>query len=199
MPHATEHIATKLKAAREAKGLSQRALSSAVGVPQGQISRIENDAVDLRLSSLIALARALDLELTLVPRKTVPAVQSVVRSSERATGPAGEDARRALRELKRMEKALANYSQGHPVRWEVAQLQRGLRDLRHFAAPDPEALKEASRVVRVFLKDPGNLRAVDEASSYLKELRNTLAHGFAHALPTETVRPAYSLDEDDHA
>lgn len=86
MSYATEHIATTLKAAREARGLSQRALSKTAGVPQGHISKIENGAVDLRLSSLIALARALDLELTLVPRKAVPAVQAVVRSSERTAG-----------------------------------------------------------------------------------------------------------------
>lgn len=83
MNYATEHIASALKAARERKGISQRELSAKSGVPQGHISKIENGAVNLRVSSLVILARVLDLELTLVPRKAVPAVQSIVRSSER--------------------------------------------------------------------------------------------------------------------
>ncbi len=83
MDYATEHIASVLKAAREQKGLSQRELSAKTGVPQGHISKIENGAVNLRVSSLFTLARVLDLELILVPRKTLPAVQSIVRSGGR--------------------------------------------------------------------------------------------------------------------
>ncbi len=81
MDHSIQHIAQALKKARQAKGLSQRALSRRVGIPQGHISRIENAAVDLTLSSLIQLSRALHLELMLVPRKLIPAVQSLVRSA----------------------------------------------------------------------------------------------------------------------
>ncbi|MDA7853074.1 hypothetical protein N9A71_05935 [Porticoccaceae bacterium] len=40
--------------------------------------------MDLRTSSLVALARVLDLELELVSKKTVPAVKSIVRSSASA-------------------------------------------------------------------------------------------------------------------
>ena len=81
MNYTIEHIACELREAREAKGLSQRELGKKAGVPQGHISRIENGAVDLRVSSLVALARTLDLELALVPRKVVPAWKSLVRSS----------------------------------------------------------------------------------------------------------------------
>ena len=80
MSYATEDVVSTLRTAREAKGLSQRELSAKSGVPQGHISKIENGAVDLRVSSLIALARILDLELLLVPRKSVSAVQSIARS-----------------------------------------------------------------------------------------------------------------------
>ena len=92
MTYATEHIAQSLLQARKRKGLSQRELSAKAGVPQGHISKIESGAVDLRLSSLTALARVLDLELTLVPRTTVSAVRSIVRSSERSIEPGGGDA-----------------------------------------------------------------------------------------------------------
>lgn len=81
MAYENEHIAALLKEARENKGLSQRELAKRSGVPQSHISKIEAGAVDLRVSSLSALARALDLELVLVPRKAMPAVNSIVRST----------------------------------------------------------------------------------------------------------------------
>ena len=81
MPYAVEHIVGTLKAARGSKKLSQRALGGKVGVPQSHISKIESGTVDLRLSSLIELARVLDLELVLTPRTLVPAVQSLIRTT----------------------------------------------------------------------------------------------------------------------
>lgn len=80
MSYGTEELAARLKAAREAKGLSQRDLSALAGVPQSHISKIENNAVDLRVSSLSSIAHALDLELMLIPRKALPAVRSIARS-----------------------------------------------------------------------------------------------------------------------
>lgn len=83
MIHAVEYLSKALKQAREEKRLSQRALSTRVGMPQAQISKIENAAVDMQASTLIALARALDLELMLVPRNAVPAVKSLAGVSNR--------------------------------------------------------------------------------------------------------------------
>ena len=80
MTYSTETMAGELKAARAAKGLSQRVLSERAGVPQSHISRIERGGVDLRLSSLVEIARALDLEVILVPRKHLPAVRSITRT-----------------------------------------------------------------------------------------------------------------------
>lgn len=82
MTYLLEDIGNKLKAARLRKGLSQRDLSAKAGLPQAQISKIENGATDLRLSSLIALSRALDLELEMIPRRTLPAVEALVRDVE---------------------------------------------------------------------------------------------------------------------
>lgn len=66
------------------KELTQRELSRLAGVPQSHISRIENGAVDLRLLSLVEIARVLDLEVALVPRKSVSAVRSIIRGSRQA-------------------------------------------------------------------------------------------------------------------
>lgn len=80
MLYGGEHIAALLRRAREHLGWSQRELSARSGVPQSHISRIESNTVDLRLSSLLALAHALGLELELIPRRAIPAVRSIGRS-----------------------------------------------------------------------------------------------------------------------
>ena len=103
-------MATSLRGARERKGLSQRDLGGVSGVPQRHISKTEKGGVDLRLSSLIELARALDLELVLVPRAAVPAVQSVVRSA--ASASVGKQTRLALKDLSRFEETIARNVSG---------------------------------------------------------------------------------------
>ena len=55
-------------------------------MPQSHISKIESGGVDLRISSLIALARVLDLELLVAPKKSVPAIKSIIRSSQGING-----------------------------------------------------------------------------------------------------------------
>lgn len=81
MNYNLEHFSQRLREARTAKNLSQRDLSKLAGLPQSHISKIESNQVDLRLSSLIAIANALDLELALVPRQAMPAVQSIARQT----------------------------------------------------------------------------------------------------------------------
>src|SRR3954453_1462519 len=76
---------SQLKTARERKGLSQRALGDRVGLPQSHISKIESGAVDLQPSSLIEIARAVDLELTLVPRAALPALRALQENQRQET------------------------------------------------------------------------------------------------------------------
>ncbi len=86
MGYSTQYIHRQLKKARESRGLSQRELSARSGVPQSHISKIESGHVDLRLSSLVAIARVLELELVLIPRKQLSAVNSIVSSANSETG-----------------------------------------------------------------------------------------------------------------
>ena len=90
MTYSIEYIAHALRAARKAQGMNQRTLSIKVGIPQSHISKIENGTVDLRLSSLIELARALHLEIELVPRKSVPAVHAIIQRISQNTSDTGE-------------------------------------------------------------------------------------------------------------
>ena len=79
MIYAIEELIGKLKTAREKKGLSQRAFAKFIGMPQSRLSKIENGNIDLQTSNLMELARSLGLELMLIPRQAVPAVNSLIR------------------------------------------------------------------------------------------------------------------------
>jgi len=68
-----------LRDARQQKGLTQRELGDKVGLPQSHVSRIESGAIDVQTSNLIELARALDLELALIPRQLLPTVAELKR------------------------------------------------------------------------------------------------------------------------
>jgi transcriptional regulator with XRE-family HTH domain len=78
-----ENIINAIKTARKNRRLSQSELGHRIGVPQSHISKIEKGGVDIKLSSLVQIARVLDLELTLVPKRALPAVESIVTSFER--------------------------------------------------------------------------------------------------------------------
>ncbi len=196
MNYATEHIARLLKSARQARGLSQRELSAKSGVPQSHISKIETGAVDLRVSSLIVLARVLDLELMLVPRKTVPAVRSVVRSTERASdSPSGP----AAKQLKKLQKTLDTFTEAHPALEELTQLHYQLRALRRFqlSKNDVGVLRNTNKALQAFKDDTKSRVSLNRALLNIHGLRNALAHRFADRPQTEPARPAYILEEDD--
>jgi len=73
-----EHI----KEARLKRGWSQRKLGAEVGLPQPHISAIESGEIVPRFDTLLDIVRVLDLDLLLVPRSLVPAVQSLIRAQK---------------------------------------------------------------------------------------------------------------------
>ena len=194
MSYATEYIARTLKEARKKRGLSQRALSAKAGVPQGHISKIENGTVDLRLSSLIELARVLDLELALVPRKTVPAVQSVVRTSAASTLPAAL----AAQEVARIQNYLASISKVSQTTIDFAQLQRQVKKLTQFQLNNAAiaSIREITKKMDALKGSSQAVNAIRNLNSDFERLRNALVHTTVN-LPNESVRPAYSLDDED--
>jgi len=70
----------RIKDARTKRGWGQRELGAAVGLPQPHISSIESGEVVPRFDTLLDMLRVLDLDLLLVPRSLVPAVQSLIRA-----------------------------------------------------------------------------------------------------------------------
>lgn len=71
-------LISTLAAARRQKNLSQADAGKKSGVGQAHWSRIENGSIDVRLSSMIDMTRALGLELMLVPKEYVPAVKAII-------------------------------------------------------------------------------------------------------------------------
>ncbi len=200
MTYAIEHIARTLRNAREARGLSQRALGARAGMPQSHISKIEKGAVDLRVSSLVELARVLDLELELVSRKALPAVHAIVGRSGESTPAAAESSRRALNELKQLQDIAARAMRVRPTVIELARIQQQVRELRHFPIAEDrlDAIRNATAAVNAYDENAAGLEALQDALARLRGLRNALAHALPAGDDTGTVRPAYSLGDDDH-
>ena len=71
-------IIQAFRARRKALGLTQRETARRSGIKQYLVSRFESGQ-DLRLSTLLKLAQALDLELLPVPRENAAKVQSLLQ------------------------------------------------------------------------------------------------------------------------
>src|SRR5579872_3648133 len=76
-----------IKKARAERGWSQRALGAAARLPQAHISGIESGQVVPRFDTLIDILRLLNLDLLLIPRPLVPAVQNLIRAHNEPEAP----------------------------------------------------------------------------------------------------------------
>ncbi|WP_167449162.1 helix-turn-helix domain-containing protein [Mesorhizobium hawassense] len=191
MLYSTDEILQTLRNAREQSGLSQRDLSARIGVPQSHISKIENGGTDLRLSSLVELARALDYELVLVPRKALAAVEAVVSNAYATLS--SEDRQRSV-VFNRAQAALARLHRDHPDAGEFKRLDQTLRELANFrlGKTDLDTLRAIAEKLMKLPAGAGAAAAIERASKQLRTLRNRIAH----ALP-EMPRPAYQLDDEN--
>lgn len=201
MSAAIEEIAASLREARIAKALTQKALGQRVGLPQSHISKIEKGAVDLKLSSLVEIARALELEITLVPRKALPAVEGAVR----AHGTSVETSR-ALSLLNQQaqiaERIKANFPDLLP---QVEDFQNAIRSIPRleFDAAQLKALDEALKPTRrlsSIIEGQGGVAALakrlEDATSALRQFRKMQVH-HGPLIEAARPRPAYRLEEDD--
>ena len=202
MTYLVENIAQELKAARKEKGLSQRELGARVGVPQSHISKIENGAVDLKTSSLIELTRALDLELMLVPRALVPAVQGLQRSLfSRERSPSQTVVENAAKDLERTRKAAQQLARSFPDAKELQRLTNTIRDLENFrlvASPAEQirklieqinapiqaikSMQKAQDAVKEFQKKQDTIKRITSDQEFLKSVSqiNRVTRDFRH-------------------
>lgn len=192
-------LAVGLKQARESKGLSQRELGARIAVPQSHISKIESGTVDLKASSLIEFARALDLEVMLVPRSLVPAVEALSRPSQERQDLQPEEAKSVLR----VRRVLANLQKDarRIIRKlgqlpEITRLSDAARELDQVKLT-PESANQALEAIKdINLRSEDRaLQAASQAADKLRNIRNALAHG-ASEPPARSI-PAYRLSDGD--
>ncbi|NJM43746.1 MAG: helix-turn-helix transcriptional regulator [Brachymonas sp.] len=90
----------ELSEARKATPLTQEDLASLAGLTRMTVQRIESGSIDPRLSSLHEMARALGMEIMLVPRELREPLQAFVRSGGRVLAqPAGAEAPPSLADV----------------------------------------------------------------------------------------------------
>lgn len=76
----------QIKDARAKRGWGQRELGAQVGLSQPHLSGIESGEIVPRFDTLLDIIRVLNLDLLLVPRALVPAVQSLIRAQQDPEG-----------------------------------------------------------------------------------------------------------------
>lgn len=82
------NLTHELENARKAARLSQDELAERAGLSRMTVQRTESGQVDPRISSLLVMARALGMDLMLVPLALRPELESFVRSGGRFLGQA---------------------------------------------------------------------------------------------------------------
>jgi transcriptional regulator with XRE-family HTH domain len=189
----SEDLIREIRDRRTDAGVSQRALAARSGLTQAHISQIETETLEPGLSSFIDMARALDLELMLVPKKFLPAVQGILRqkSTERSTPQEGEA---ALREIARGERLVIKQKQLYGSSTDLDRIADALRLLRHapLRKPDLQIVTDAINKLRRYQASPQSKDVVAALATELQQLRNRVVHS-----PSEAPRPAYAIDDED--
>ena len=195
MRYEAEELAATLKAVRERSGISQRALSARAGVPQSHISKIERGHVNLTVSSLTAIANALDLDIALVPRQAMPAVNAICRS----TGDARHSLPEVRKELARIAKQLENLKTLGTEMSAYEDLHRKFRELRQFEhlIKDKDTLISIKKNLKAIGRTRDGHVRLGGVAQQIADLSNALAHGGMRVDQPRSPRPAYRLEEDD--
>jgi len=89
-------ILTEMAGARKAAGLAQQDIAEKAGLNRMTVQKIEARTIDPKLSTLEVLARALGMEIMLVPAALRPSLEDFVRAGGKVLGqPAGLEAPRS--------------------------------------------------------------------------------------------------------
>jgi len=201
-------IAEMLIAARRRAGLSQRALGGKVGVAQSHISKIERAVIDPQVSSLMELARALGLELMLVPAPLVPAVQALGREAtpdpRRMPSTIDHDLNRLARQAQELTKRFPETR----VLFDIATTANEMRIARLDASTAREArsLIDAATNILKGLRGPRDHLPIEHTAvdanaeqaliSTERAMRN-LRNAWTHRDASFPQAPAYRLDDSN--
>lgn len=199
--YAVRQLAQTLKEARVARGFTQRELAERAGFGQNRLALIEAGQVDLRTSTLVQLARALDLELVLTPRRVLPAVQSLTgnqashwqeRRSVRGT---------PIRVLRHIQQHIAALESAHLSSEELPKVKRAVQALIE-AGPNLgfSTLQPLRRSVHWLALARANIAQAEQplakAAAQLQELYQTLPAMARLEQAPQVQRAAYSLEDE---
>jgi transcriptional regulator with XRE-family HTH domain len=189
MSYQSEELIREIQGQRAKAALSQRALAARSGLTQSHISQIETGRLEPGLSSFIEMARALDLEVVLVPKKLLPAVQGVLRPS--ADGLSPEDGQSAL--FTKGERFIAKQKKLEGRSAALDRIEEYLRFLKQMRLrkDDLAIVTEAIRMLGQLNENPNPRAQLEDVTGMLRKVRNRIAH------PVEAPRPAYALNEED--
>lgn len=202
MSYATQDLLEQLREARIALDISQKELGERVGLPQSNIARLESGKVNPRLSNVLEIARALDMDLKLVPRRALPVIQGALRANEMETG-YRDATSRALHAITAFQDGLAqastlNAALPESLHRTIAELQRCRFDHTQFQTLQ-DAIKPAQTVIARLQNNNASMnstmRRIREAGKKLENLRNQIVHLSTSHVPE--MKPAFTL-EDEH-
>lgn len=193
MAYKTEHLIRQLRAAREAQKMSQRELSARSGLTQSHISQIERGTMEPGLGSLVDVARALDLEIVLAPKKLMPAIRNILDSASASSDVLTSDQRKLVG---RLERWFAQHRGGFGSASEADTFKDSLALLRHLplSAEEMDTFNEATARIDRWQADPPSRQELSRIAHAVRHLRNAAVHRDRDdAVP----RSAYALDEED--
>lgn len=202
-------IIEAIKEARSSKGLTQRALSKLTGVTQAHISNIENGGVDIQLSSLTQIVRALDLEVRLVPRKSLPAVDTIIKST---SGFPRNRTNVAISEIRKVENFLDHLLQNNnfenkiysnDIRSSIDRLNQNLSSLKSLNYDTSayvqlkKILSSTQKIENIFGDKKKTLDFFEnnKLSKELEKFRNTFVH--SQFDNRDTQLSLYSLENEN--
>lgn len=193
MTYKTEHITQQIRATREAMKMSQRELSARSGLTQSHISQIERGTMEPGLSSLVDVARALDLEIVLAPKKLMPAIRNILESASATSETLTSDQRKLVG---RLDRWLVQVRDRFTIASEADTFRDSLALLRHLplSTDELDRLKESTERLDRWQADPPTHKELSEFAHAVRQLRNSAVHRDRDdAIP----RSAYALEEED--
>lgn len=192
MAYKTEHITQQLRSAREARKMSQRELSARSGLTQSHISQIERGNMEPGLGSLVDVARALDLELVLAPKKLISAIRNILDSTSTSSDIVSSDQRKLVG---RLERWVALHGGVLGTAAEADKFKNSLALLRHLSLSNEEmdTFKEATAPLDRGESDPPSGRELSRIIDAVRNLRDAAVHRDRDDV---VPRSAYALDEE---
>nr|WP_234835903.1 helix-turn-helix transcriptional regulator [Sinorhizobium meliloti] len=173
--------------------MSQRELSARSGLTQSHISQIERGTMEPGLGSLVDVARALDLEIVLAPKKLMPAIRNILDSASASSDVLTSDQRKLVG---RLERWFAQHRGGFGSASEADTFKDSLALLRHLplSAEEMDTFNEATARIDRWQADPPSRQELSRIARAVRHLRNAAVHRDRDdAVP----RSAYALDEED--